>query len=347
MTAMSALAEAAARAELAYVSDLEPGYRRRPAGRGFSYLAPDGSKLADPDVLAHIRRLAIPPAWTDVWICPDPAGHIQATGRDVRGRKQYRYHPAWTACRNEAKFTSLAEFARLLPRLRQQVDRDLSLRGLPRERVVATVIRLLDNTLIRVGNDVYARENRSFGLTTLKTRHVEVSGASLRFTFRGKSGREWRLKHTDRRVAAVARAVQELPGQRLFQYLDGDGSRGEIRSQDVNEYIRAAIGAEFTSKHFRTWGATVAAALELSALDLPPTRREQAMALNQVMDKVARRLRNTRAICRRCYVHPVVVEAYEDGRLAPELRALRRRLPRPLKGLAEDESLVLRWLERN
>jgi DNA topoisomerase-1 len=347
MTAMSALAEAAARAELAYVSDLEPGYRRRPAGRGFSYLAPDGSRLADPDVLAHIRRLAIPPAWTDVWICPDPAGHIQATGRDVRGRKQYRYHPAWTACRNEAKFTSLAEFARLLPRLRQQVDRDLSLRGLPRERVVATVIRLLDNTLIRVGNDVYARENRSFGLTTLKTRHVEVSGASLRFTFRGKSGREWRLKHTDRRVAAVARAVQELPGQRLFQYLDGDGSRGEIRSQDVNEYIRAAIGAEFTSKHFRTWGATVAAALELSALDLPPTRREQAMALNQVMDKVARRLRNTRAICRRCYVHPVVVEAYEDGRLAPELRALRRRLPRPLKGLAEDESLVLRWLERN
>jgi len=340
----TASARAAGAADLAYVNDDEPGYRRRRAGRGFSYCDPDGARLRDEAALARIRALAIPPAWSDVWICPDPAGHIQATGRDERGRKQYRYHPAWTACRDEAKFSSLAAFGRALPKLRARVDADLRRRGLPRERVVATVIRLLDRTMIRVGNDAYAQENDSFGLTTLRSRHLEIEGTSLRFSFKGKSGREWRLKLSDRRVATVVRAIQELPGQRLFRYLDEEGGRHDIRSQDVNDYIRAATGADFTSKHFRTWGATVSAALALAGMPLPGSQREQARALNVVLDEVAKRLRNTRAVCRRCYVHPAVVEAWLEGRLGEEMGAIRRRLPRPLKGLDAEESTVLRWL---
>lgn len=337
-------AQAAESADLAYVNDTGPGYRRRRAGRGFSYLDPQGARLRDREALARIGALAIPPAWTEVWICPDSAGHIQATGRDERGRKQYRYHPAWTACRDEAKFASLAAFARALPKLRARVDADLRRRGLPRERVVASVVRLLDNTLIRVGNDAYARENNSFGLTTLRSHHVEVEGSRLRFSFVGKSGRIWRLKLSDRRVATVARAIQELPGQRLFRYLDEAGGGHDIRSQDVNDYIRAAIGPDFSSKHFRTWGATVAAALMLAETPLPGSKREQAITLNTVLDAVAKMLRNTRAVCRRCYVHPAAVEAWLEGRLGAEMAAIRQRLPRPLKGLDKEESAVLRWL---
>lgn len=340
----TAPAQAAGRADLAYVNDDQPGYRRRRAGRGFFYLGPAGGRTEDAAALARIRALAIPPAWTDVWICADPAGHIQATGRDDRGRKQYRYHPAWTACRDEAKFSSLVAFARALPKLRARVDADLRRRGLPRERVIASVVRLLDNTLIRVGNDAYAQENKSFGLTTLRSRHLEIEGSSLRFAFKGKSGQEWRLKLCDRRVASVVRAIQDLPGQRLFQYLDGEDGRHDIRSQDVNDYIRETAGPDFTSKHFRTWGATVAAALALGEKDLPGSMREQAMALNAVLDRVARMLRNTRAVCRKCYVHPAVVEAWQEDRLGEEMKAIRRRLPRPLKGLDSEESTVLRWL---
>ena len=336
--------QAAARADLAYVSDAEPGCRRRRAGRGFFYLDPKGGRLAAPDEIARIRALAIPPAWSDVWICSDPAGHIQATGRDARGRKQYRYHPAWASCRDEAKFSSLAAFGRALPKLRAHIDADLRRRGLPRERVVASVVRLLDNTLIRVGNDAYARDNASFGLTTLRARHLAVEGASLRFSFVGKSGQRWQLKLSDRRVANVVRAIQELPGQRLFQYLGEDGERRDIRSQDVNAYLRAATGADFTSKHFRTWGATVAAALALADEPSPDTKRERTAVLNRVVDAVAAMLRNTRAVCRRCYVHPAVIETWEEGRLGDEIGALRRRCPRPLKGLDADESTVLRWL---
>lgn len=340
----TAAAQAAGLADLAYVNDDEPGYRRRRAGSGFSYLDAAGARLRDEAALARIRALAIPPAWSDVWICPDPAGHIQATGRDDRGRKQYRYHPAWTACRDEAKFSSLAAFARTLPKLRARIDVDLRRRGLPRERVVATVVRLLDRTMIRVGNDAYAQENRSFGLTTLRARHLEIEGSSLRFSFRGKSGQEWRLKLSDRRVASAVRAIQELPGQRLFRYRDEDGGSQDIRSQDVNDYIRAATGADFTSKHFRTWGATVSAAPALAGVPLPASKREQARVLNAMLDEVAGRLRNTRAVCRKCYVHPAVVEAWLEGRLGEEMKALRRRLPRPLKGLDADESTLLRWL---
>jgi DNA topoisomerase-1 len=344
MTEKSTGEQTATRAELSYVSDAEPGWRRRRAGRGFVYLGADGGRLVRPGDIARIRALAIPPAWTDVWICPDPAGHIQATGRDARGRKQYRYHPAWTSCRDEAKFSSLVAFGRALPRLRARIDADLRRRGLSRERVVASVVRLLDNTLIRVGNDAYARDNSSFGLTTLRTRHLAIEGSSLRFSFVGKSGRTWRLKLTDRRVANVVRAIQELPGQRLIQYVGEDGERHVIRSQDVNSYLREAVGADFTSKHFRTWGATVAAALALAKEERPSSRREQTAVLNRIIDAVAARLRNTRAVCRRCYVHPAVIEAWRDGRLAAEIAATRKRAHRPLKGHDEDESAVLRWL---
>lgn len=344
ITARAEPARTARRADLAYVSDAEPGYRRRRAGKGFFYLDPKSAQVREEATLARIRALAIPPAWTQVWICHDPAGHIQATGRDDRGRKQYRYHPAWTACRDEAKFSNLIPFARALPRLRRRVDADLRRRGLPRQRVIALVVRLLDDTLIRIGNDAYAQENRSFGLTTLRSRHLEIEGSSLRFSFKGKSGQEWRLKLSDRRVASVVRAIQELPGQRLFQYLDEDGQRRDVRSQDINDYIRDAIGPEFTSKHFRTWGATVSAALALAGTSLPASQREQAMALNAVLDEVAKMLRNTRAVCRRCYVHPAVIESWHEGRLGEEVKTIRQRFSRPLKGLDAEESVVLRWL---
>lgn len=330
-------------ADLVYVSDADPGIRRRRAGKGFRYLDPKGTPVGDPETLARIQALAIPPAWTEVWICPLPGGHIQATGRDLKDRKQYRYHAEWTACRDEAKFSSLTAFASVLPKLRARMEADLRKRGASRERVLASMVWLLDNTMMRIGNDIYARQNKSFGLTTLRSRHVEIEGFRVRFSFTGKSGQQWKLKLADRRVASVIRAMQELPGQRLFQYLDEEGERRDIRSQDVNDYIRETIGSDFTSKHFRTWGATTAAALLFAEAPLPETKREQARLTNEVIDRVAHRLRNTRAVCRRCYIHPVVIEAWLEGRL-DEMAAIRRRFSRPLKGLDMAESTVLRWL---
>jgi DNA topoisomerase I len=330
---------------LIHVSDTDPGIRHLRAGRGFTYRNGKG-RLTDEDALARIRSLAIPPAWTDVWICPDPAGHIQATGRDAKGRKQYRYHPDWTAQRDEAKFSSLSEFARRLPALRAQIDVDLRRRGLGRERVVATAVKLLDETLIRVGNDIYATENKSFGLTTLRTRHLELEGSRLRFSFTGKSGQTWALSLTDRRLARVIRGLHDLPGQRLFRYVDDDGARRDIRSHDVNDYIQQTIGPEFSSKHFRTWGATVSAANALAEIDVPETKRGQARALNDVLDKVARQLRNTRTICRNCYVHPRILSDWQEGTLNAEIAEIRRRVRRPARGLARDEAVVLHWLDR-
>ena len=331
---------------LSYVNDGEPGIRRRRSGKGFGYRDADGNRVEDPEVLRRIRALAIPPAWEDVWICADPVGHIQATGRDQRGRKQYRYHPDWTAFRDEAKFGSLAAFAHSLPKLRERVDTDLRRRGLPRERVIASVIWLLDNTLIRIGNDAYRRENKSFGLTTLRSKHLEIQGSSLRFSFRGKSGKEWKLKLTDRRIAKIVRAIQELPGQHLFQYVDEEGARREINSQNVNDYIREAIGSDFTSKHFRTWNATVFTALELAGHPLPETKRAQTLTLNEVLDRVAARLNNTRAVCRSCYVHPAIFDAWLEGGFDEQIKAIRARARRPFKNLDAEESTVLRWLER-
>ena len=341
---LQAAEEAARQASLAYVSDTEPGIRRRKAGDGFSFVGTNGKPLTDRKTLARILSLVIPPAWTDVWICRDSDGHIQATGRDQRGRKQYRYHPRWSESRDGVKYSNLADFARALPKIRERIDTDLRRRELPRERVVASIVWLLDNTMIRVGNAVYARDNKSFGLTTLKTRHVEIEGSKLRFAFKGKSGKEWKLKLVDRRMAKIMRSIQDLPGQHLFQYIDDTGERRAVRSQDVNDYIRDASDGDFSSKHFRTWGGTVRALALFAELPLPDTKAGVARAMNIAIDEVAQHLGNTRTVCRKCYIHPQVMESWSKGRLAGEL-AEARKSRRKLKGLDDEEALVLRWLE--
>jgi DNA topoisomerase-1 len=333
-------------AALVHVNDTEPGIRRRRSGKGFAYISAEGKPVRDPDELARIRALAIPPAWTGVWIAGDPDGHIQATGRDLRGRKQYRYHQRWSVCRDEVKFSSLVTFAEALPSLRETVLGDLSRRGLPREKVIASIVWLLDNTMIRVGNVAYARDNKSFGLTTLRDRHVEIAGGTLRFNFKGKSGKEWRIRLVDRRMARILRGIQDLPGQQLFQYVGEDGQRHAVRSQDVNQYIREACGPTFSSKHFRTWGGTISATSIFAETPLPETKPVRARAMNAVVDQVAARLGNTRTVCRKCYIHPLVMERWHEGTLGAELRAARRSLRKPVAGLDEEEALVWRWLAR-
>ncbi|MBZ9732884.1 DNA topoisomerase IB [Mesorhizobium sp. CA18] len=335
--------DSAERASLSYVSDTDPGVRRLRKGKGFSYVGPNGRKVSG-ETLARIKAIVIPPAWTDVWISPDPDGHIQATGRDQRGRKQYRYHPQWTEERDGVKYSSLVAFAQSLPALRRQIDADLRRHGLPMERVVASVVWLLDNTMIRIGNAAYARDNKSFGLTTLRDRHVEITGSSLRFAFKGKSGKEWKLKLADRRIAKVVRGAQDLPGQKLFQYLDEDGDRRPVRSEDVNRYIREASGAEFSSRHFRTWGGTIHAASLFAQTELPESQALRKRVTNSVVDKVAERLGNTRAVCRKCYIHPLVFEAWSNGRLLDEMAEANKH-KRVIPGLDEEETLVLRWLQ--
>lgn len=337
---------AAEAANLVYYADAEPGMTRRRAGKGFWYADPAGQKVSDTRTLARIRALAIPPAWTDVWISPLAESHIQATGRDERGRKQYRYHERWTACRDEVKYGSLVAFADSLPDLRERVDSDLSRRGLPQERVLASIVWLLDRSMIRVGNATYAKENKSFGLTTLRDRHVDVSGSTLRFAFRGKSGKEWRLRISDRRIARVVKGAQDLPGQHLFQYIDEGGARRAIKSQDVNAYIQEAAGSDFSSKHFRTWGGTVRAAEIFAQTPVPETQRATATTLNAVIDQVAARLGNTRAVCRKCYVHPLVVLSWSEGQLGEELAAIAARRRSAPARLSDEEDVLLRWLRR-
>src|ERR687884_1193026 len=310
--------EAAESAGLVYVSDEEPGIRRRRAGKGFTYKGPDGRAVRDAATLARIRALAIPPAWTNVWICPDPKGHIQATGRDAKGRKQYRYHPRWREVRDAAKYERLAQFAEALPRIRQRTDADLRRQGIPREKVLAAVVRLLEETSIRVGNDEYARQNRSFGLTTFRDRHAVFEGEKLRFEFRGKAGKQHAIELNDRRLARIVKRCQDVPGQELFQYLDADGKRHTIESADVNAYIREISGGHFTAKDFRTWNGTVLASryLRLCERGLSPTAAKRQVA--SALKSVAADLGNTPAVCRKAYVHPVVVNAYLEGSLEPE-----------------------------
>jgi DNA topoisomerase-1 len=335
--------EAAEEAGLRYVSDLSPGIARRGRGKGFAYRDAQGRTIGDERVLARIRALAVPPAWTDVWICADPRGHLQATGRDARGRKQYRYHPRWRAVRDEAKYGRMIAFGHSLPAIRARVDHDLALQGLPREKVLAVTVRLLESTLIRVGNEEYARDNRSFGLTTLRDRHVEVDGAEIRFDFRGKGGKHHEVGVRDRRLATIVRQCQDLPGYELFQYLDDTGGRRRIDSQDVNDYLREVSGEDFTAKDFRTWAGTVLASRALLTFDGEPVSEEQAKRnVNAAIEEVARSLRNTPTICRRCYVHPVVIEAYLDGTLS----APPSRTRRSTKGLRPEERAVLSLLER-
>jgi DNA topoisomerase-1 len=305
--------ESARVAGLRYASDLRPGISRRRAGRGVAYRRPDGTPVRDPVTTARIRSLAIPPAWTDVWICPDPLGHLQATGRDARQRKQYRYHARWRTHRDDAKFERLIDFARVLPRIRRHCAADLATPGLSREKVLAAVVRLLEMTLIRVGNDEYARLNRSFGLTTLRTRHARVTGTSIRFRFRGKSGRQHEVGLRDRRLAAVVRRCQDLPGQDLFQYLDRDGEPHDVASDDVNDYLRKISGRDVTAKEFRTWAGTVLAYRALRALAPGGDERAARHNVVEAVQTTADRLGNTPAVARRSYVHPAILEAYLDG----------------------------------
>jgi DNA topoisomerase I len=330
----------AEKAGLEYVNDGEPGIRRHRRGQGFVYLGSNGKMVRDPYARARIRSLAIPPAWTEVWICASENGHLQATGRDAKGRKQYRYHVDFVAIRDSAKYERLVEFAKSLPAVRETVAKQMALPGLPREKVLATIVHLLDSTLIRVGNDSYARENDSYGITTLRGSHVKVAGAELRFQFKGKSGKSWRVTIRDRRVAKIIRSFQDLPGQHLFQYLDESGSALRVTSTDVNDYLRTLTGREVTAKDFRTWAGTVLAANQLYDMERPGSATAAKRQIRAALQEVSARLGNTVAICRKCYVHPSVLEAYVAG----ELRL--RRVASKDTALRPEEAATLRFLRR-
>ncbi len=302
-------------AGLRYVSNAAPGIRREPTKDGFRYLDPKGAVITDEVTLARIKALAIPPAWTAVWICPSPNGHIQATGRDARGRKQYHYRPRWRAVRDETKYDKLILFGEALPRIRAAVDADLKLRGLPRRKVLATVVHLLDTTSIREGKEEYARQNESYGLTTLRDDHVEIAGARVRFHFRGKSGKEHEVDLRDRRIATIVRRCRDMPGQELFQYVDDDGTRQTVDSGDVNDFLREIGGQDFTATDFRTWNGTVLASVALDRFESFSSETAAKRNVVQAVQEVAERPGNTPAVCRNCYIHPAVLDAYLDGSL--------------------------------
>jgi DNA topoisomerase-1 len=308
-------------AGLRYVTDSSPGIRRHRSGRGFTYRDPEGRTIRDRSVVRRIKALVIPPAWTEVWICPLPNGHIQASARDAKHRKQYRYHARWREVRDENKYDRMIAFGEALPALRKHVDEDLSQPGLPRSKVMATVVRLLELTLIRIGNEEYARENESYGLTTLRSRHVEVTGATLRFKFRGKSAKTHEVEISDRRLAAVVKRCQALPGHELFQYLDDEGQHRSIDSADVNDYLRESTGEEFTAKDFRTWAGSVFAAQTLSALKFTESEAEMKHGVVEAIKLVAKRLGNTPATCRKHYIHPAVISAFLSGKLESQAPA--------------------------
>jgi DNA topoisomerase I len=332
---------------LRYVSDAVPGITRRRAGKGFVYRQPDGRPLKDRGTLGWIRSLAIPPAWRDVWISPFRDGHLLAVGRDEKGRKQYRYHPRWRALRDEAKFGRMLAFGRALPRIRAAVDEELAKPGLGRRKVLATVVRLLEGTLIRVGNDEYARANKSFGLTTLHDRHFKAEGAKLRFSFTGKAGKRHVVTLKSRRLATLVKRMQDLPGQELFQYVDEDGEPQPIDSADVNAYLRETAGEDFTAKDFRTWSATVLAAWALGEFEGFDSQAAAKRNVTQAIERVAARLGNTPAICRKSYVHPEIVGAYLEGSLLENLKAeIEAELRQELAGLEPEEVAVLIFLQQ-
>jgi DNA topoisomerase-1 len=341
MGALAAARDATA-VGLCYVDDFSFGLTRRRRSDRFEYFDVAGARLVDETTLARIRRIAIPPAWEDVWIAPRAECHIQAVGRDLRGRKQYRYHHDFRAIRDGNKFAHLATFAKALPRLRRAVGRDMRRRGLPREKVLAAVVSLLDRTLLRIGNDDYARQNGSYGLSTLRDRHVEINGETLHFAFKGKSGKYWNISIRDRRVAHIVKSCQDLPGQHLFQYLDEAGEHQAIGSADVNGYLRAITSADITAKDFRTWAGTVLAAKALTAL--PPFNFDAPSKANlrEAVQNVAAELGNTPAVCRKCYIHPAILEGYTDGSLFP---AMARNRPRR-RYFDSSEAAVLAYLNR-
>jgi len=340
-------ADAAKDAGLRYVSDTRPGITRKAHGKNFRYLRPDGSHVTDAETLARIKRLAIPPAWTEVWICPVANGHIQATGRDARRRKQYRYHERWREARDQNKFERMMSFAEALPRIRRRVKQDLKLKGLPREKVLATVVKLLESTLIRVGNDEYARHNQSYGLTTMHDRHVKVSGPKISFRFKGKSGKHHEIALHDPHLADIVKRCQDMPGQELFAYHDESGAAVDVGSADVNAYLREVAGEEFTAKDFRTWAGTVLAAIALREFEKTETKKEAKKNAVKAVEAVASMLGNTPSVCRKCYVHPAILDSYFEGATIEALtQSADDKIARDLKHLKPDEASVLVLLRR-
>lgn len=337
--------EAAAEAGLGYVTDATPGIQRIRAGKGFWYRHPGGGKVTQAATLARIKDLVIPPAWNDVWISPSPSGHLQATGRDARGRKQYRYHDRWREVRDETKYEHLVEFARSLPALRERIDADLRRHGLPKEKVVALVLAILESTHIRIGNDSYARENKSFGLTTMRTRHADVTTSGVKFKYRGKSGIEHEVQLSDPRLARIVRRCRELPGQELFGYVDDDGQPNSIDSGDVNSYLALSAGEGITTKEFRTWSGTLVVAQALADAGPVETQTTSDRNVATAIKEAAQVLGNTPAVCRSAYVHPTVLTAYGQGRTIADLRGRAPRGDRARFALSTDEKALVKLLE--
>ncbi len=333
-------------AGLRYVNDEEPGIARARKGDGFTYKTASGKTVRDKDTLARIRSLAVPPAYEDVWICEKENGHIQATGRDAKGRKQYRYHPKYREHRETRKYERIIDFARILPTIRDQVKKDMGRHGLPREKVIATVVALLESTLIRVGNEDYARDNQSYGLTTLREKHIDVKGNELRFQFKGKSGKAWKLNHSDRRIAKVVRECQDLPGQHLFQYVDDEGEQRVVSSSDVNDYLREIGGPDVSAKDFRTWAGTVLAAIALREFEAFDSQTLAKKNIKAAIARVSERLGNTPTICRKCYVHPEIFTTYLDGTLAEDLEKKAEKEFENLASLKPEEAAVLTLIRR-
>jgi len=334
------------KARLRFVADSRPGIRRVRTGSGFRYLRADGRPVRDKPTLARIKALAIPPAWNDVWVCPQANGHIQAVGHDAKGRRQYRYHADYRAARDEAKFDRMVAFGKTLPRIRKAVARDMARRGLSRRKVLAAVIRLLETSLIRVGNEEYASDNGSFGLTTLRDRHAQINGGVIRFRFRGKSGVAHDVSLSDRRLARIVKQSQDLPGQELFQYTDDDEKVRDIGSADVNEYLREIAGDDFTAKDFRTWAGTVLAALALEEFKSFDSQAEAKRNVMSAIRRVAEKLGNTPAVCRKGYIHPRVIDAYLQGTMRDAMRRRAASAMSHVSKLEPEEAAVLALLQR-
>ena len=332
---------------LRYVSDAKSGYHRKRSGASFSYYDKDGKRITSIDIIRRIKSIGIPPAYESVWICPAPKGHIQATGLDARGRKQYRYHPRWRELRNQTKYEHVIEFAAALPLLRRRISSDLKRDGLPREKVLATIVSLLEKTLIRVGNSEYANENKSYGLTTMRRRHVDIKGSALRFEFTGKSGKQWKLQVQDKRIVSIVKRCSEIPGHELFKYLDNNDAVRMVDSGDVNAYIKEITLRDFTAKDFRTWAGTVFVALALAEYTRYESQAEAKRNVVAAIDKVAKQLGNTRAVCRRCYVHPEILNAYMSGDLIKMVDTkIAKKFKSQFSMLNADEIMVLAFLQK-
>jgi DNA topoisomerase I len=332
-------------AGLKYVSDNKPGYRRKKSGRGFIYVNPKGEKVTDPALIERFKALVIPPAWREVWICPDKKGHMQVTGRDQKGRKQYIYHPLWDEIRNSTKFYRLIDFAEILPHIRETVDKHLSKRGRTKEQVMAIIIQLLEKTLIRIGNIEYAKMNNSYGITTLRNKHVDINGSKIKFVFKGKSGKQWTVTLNDRRLARLVKQCQELPGQEVFNYIDEEGKLNTIDSSEVNEYIRGITGQDFSAKDFRTWSGTVIAALTLYELGPPEDEKDEKKKIIKTVKTVSDELINTPSICRKYYIHPDIFTSFNDGTLFSVMGKTLKEETKP-NGLDPEEKAVLKILKK-